>query len=171
MAAIDAEMAWFKAKAAERGIDLAATGAPCRHAARQQRTQPAHCTRNSSPRQQPDCAPLAAPLAFFCRQPILPAQFSLPLLSHTLLRPQTTTAMQPACEEYTAFLAELRSAATPYAVKAAAFWAMEAVYNEAWARVGEGLKDEAYREFVDRWGGVVAVCGAVLWCVVACSCV
>lgn len=36
--------------------------------------------------------------------------------------------MQPACKEYTGFLAELNSA--PYAVQAAAFWAMEAIYNQ-----------------------------------------
>jgi hypothetical protein len=77
--------------------------------------------------------------------------------------------MQPACREYTAFLASLH--ARPYAVQAAAFWAMEAVYNQAWTRVGEGLADEKYREFVERWGrggaGEAAVCWRARVCAAA----
>ncbi|GBF96417.1 hypothetical protein Rsub_09216 [Raphidocelis subcapitata] len=71
------------------------------------------------------------------------------------------TEMQPACKEYTAFLSSLH--AQPYSVQAAAFWAMEAVYNQAWSRVGEGLADERYREFVERWGnaGFDAYCVAL----------
>lgn len=84
MAAIDVELKWFQAKAAERHINLAAT------------------------------------------------------------------EMQPACREYTGFLDSLH--AQPYAVQAAAFWAMEAIYNQAWTGVGEGLKAPEYAEFVDRWG-------------------
>ncbi|KAI8463492.1 MAG: TENA/THI-4 family [Monoraphidium minutum] len=84
IAAIDVEVNWFKAKAKERGIDLAAT------------------------------------------------------------------AMQPACQEYAAFLATL--GAEPYAVQAAVFWAMEAIYNQAWTGVGEGLANPQFQEFSDRWG-------------------
>jgi hypothetical protein len=42
--------------------------------------------------------------------------------------------MQPTCREYTAFLDSLR--AQPYAVQAAAFWAMEAIYNQVRTRRG-----------------------------------
>ncbi|KIZ07289.1 putative Seed maturation protein PM36 like protein [Monoraphidium neglectum] len=61
-----------------------------------------------------------------------------------------TTAPQPNCAEYVEFLKSLHS--QPYAVQAAVFWAMEAIYNQAWTGVGEGLADPKYSEFVDRWG-------------------
>lgn len=44
-------------------------------------------------------------------------------------------AMQPACAEYAGFLKSLMT--QPYAVQAAAFWAMEACYNQV-EREGQG---------------------------------
>lgn len=71
------------------------------------------------------------------------------------------TAVQPSCQEYRAFLTSLTH--QPYAVQAAAFWAMEACYNQSWSGVGEGLADPKYQEFVDRWGneGFAAYCVAL----------
>jgi hypothetical protein len=66
--------------------------------------------------------------------------------------------MQPACQAYRAVLAQLHSA--PYAVQAAAFWAIEACYNQAWAEVLQNGTAELYKEFAHRWAGAV-----VCWCV------
>lgn len=60
------------------------------------------------------------------------------------------TGPQQATGDYCEFLASLVS--QPYAAQAAAFWAMEAAYNQAWTNAGEGLANPAYQEFVDRWG-------------------
>lgn len=54
----------------------------------------------------------------------------------------------PACVEYCALMRGLHEA--PYAVQAAAFWAIERAYNEAWQRPGP--MKPPYDEFADRWG-------------------
>jgi hypothetical protein len=46
-------------------------------------------------------------------------------------------------------MAKLHSA--PYAVQATAFWAIEACYNQAWAKVLNDGKEELYKEFAHRW--------------------
>jgi len=58
--------------------------------------------------------------------------------------------MQPACQAYRAVLAQLHSA--PYAVQAAAFWAIEACYNQSWAKVLQDGAAEEYKEFAHRYG-------------------
>ncbi len=52
------------------------------------------------------------------------------------------------CTDYRAFMRGLYDA--PYAVQAAAFWAIERAYNEAWQRPGP--MKPPYDEFADRWG-------------------
>jgi hypothetical protein len=60
-----------------------------------------------------------------------------------------SAGMQPACQAYRAVLAQLHAA--PYAVQAAAFWAIEACYNQAWAEVLQNGTAELYKEFAHRW--------------------
>lgn len=60
------------------------------------------------------------------------------------------TGMQPACQAYRAAMAKLHSA--PYAIQATAFWAIEACYNQAWAKVLNDGTAEQYKEFAHRWG-------------------
>lgn len=75
--------------------------------------------------------------------------------------------MQPACQAYRAVLSQLHSA--PYAVQAAAFWAIEACYNQAWAKVLNDGTAELYKEFAHRWACLVCVhvflcaCICALW--------
>jgi thiaminase/transcriptional activator TenA len=54
--------------------------------------------------------------------------------------------MSETCTRYRAFLQSLHTA--PYAVQAAAFWAMERAYNESWSSLGNLHAD--YQEFADR---------------------
>ncbi len=59
-----------------------------------------------------------------------------------------TTPLQATCAEYCDYLAKL--AATPYAVQATAFWAIELSYNQGWQLPGP--MPAPYTEFADRWG-------------------
>ncbi|KXZ50549.1 hypothetical protein GPECTOR_16g724 [Gonium pectorale] len=70
--------------------------------------------------------------------------------------------LQPACRAYRDLMAELQygpggaaatggSGGAPYAVKAAAFWAIEACYNTAWGGL-LGRTGPEYSEYVSRWG-------------------
>jgi hypothetical protein len=45
-------------------------------------------------------------------------------------------------------MAKLHSA--PYAIQATAFWAIEACYNQAWAKVLNDGTAEQYKEFAHR---------------------
>jgi formylaminopyrimidine deformylase / aminopyrimidine aminohydrolase len=59
-------------------------------------------------------------------------------LSHLLLaRADDNVSRRPAAEQ-------------PYPVQAAAFWAIEHVYNQAWQ--APGAMPEPYAEFASRWG-------------------
>lgn len=60
------------------------------------------------------------------------------------------TGMQPACQAYRAAMAALRT--EPYAIQATAFWAIEACYHQAWAKVLKDGTAELYKEFAQRWG-------------------
>lgn len=72
-------------------------------------------------------------------------------LPWTSNHPKYNTGMQPACQAYRAVLAQLHNA--PYAIQAAAFWAIEACYNQAWAKVLNDGTAEAYKEFAHRCAG------------------
>ncbi len=61
---------------------------------------------------------------------------------------QLDVPMLPTCRVYCDLMHEL--AARPYPVQAAAFWAIERAYNEAWQRPGP--MKAPYDEFADRWG-------------------
>ena len=58
-------------------------------------------------------------------------------------------APQKTCLAYLCFLDRVRL--TPYATQAAVFWAIEKVYNDAWAAVTSGCVPE-YQEYALRWG-------------------
>jgi thiaminase len=55
---------------------------------------------------------------------------------------------QEACQRYCQFMEQL--SVQPYAVQATGFWAIEAVYNQAWQRLVPLA--EPYAEFANRWG-------------------
>jgi thiaminase len=55
---------------------------------------------------------------------------------------------QAACTQYCRFMERLVD--TPYPVQATAFWAIEAVYNDAWRKASPMVAP--YDEFAGRWG-------------------
>ena len=63
-------------------------------------------------------------------------------------RLKLNTPMQESCRRYGQFMEDM--AQEPYAVQAAAFWAIELAYNQAWQLPGQMAKP--YDEFAERWG-------------------
>jgi hypothetical protein len=61
-----------------------------------------------------------------------------------------SAGMQPACVAYRQFMQELHS--EPYAIKAVAFWAIEACYHQAWSSVLNNAASAELREYSHRWG-------------------
>jgi thiaminase/transcriptional activator TenA len=56
--------------------------------------------------------------------------------------------MHETCRRYCQFMEDISQ--EPYAVQAAAFWAIELAYNQAWQLPGPMAKP--YDEFAERWG-------------------
>ncbi len=63
-------------------------------------------------------------------------------------RLKLNTPMQESCRRYCQFMEDV--SLEPYAVQAAAFWAIELAYNQAWQLPGAMVKP--YNEFAERWG-------------------
>eukprot|EP00882_Tetradesmus_deserticola_P026017 GHRQ01028623.1.p2 GENE.GHRQ01028623.1~~GHRQ01028623.1.p2 ORF type:complete len:208 (+),score=93.15 GHRQ01028623.1:682-1305(+) len=62
----------------------------------------------------------------------------------------TIIGMQPACVAYCQFLQQLHG--EPYAIKAVAFWAIEACYHQAWSSVLQNATSAELKEYSHRWG-------------------
>lgn len=178
LAALPADLAWFKDKAVERGLDLEHTGA-------------LHSSGNSSDelaRSSPEYSTcvllqyamlrmqtvrlyaLAQALKVSSRAGYVHCIDQISIAGPFLCKAYQTTVKrlsqchklrcagsatfvpepQPACREFADYLRELQS--KPYPVQAAALWAIELSYYEAWAAVLRQQKTDKLKDFASRYG-------------------